>query len=126
MEALDTIYNGASVEAAEAIDSIKPPYAQWTTFEGTVTTSRDGGPIQTLRVYKIIARRITSGAICGPMGAESVATAIFSSDGGRVSPDAIARLERNEYHAGVPTGWRMNCNAERVIRDLLRALAGSR
>lgn len=122
MEALDTTYNGASIDASEAIESVQPPHVIWRAWKGTVTTSRDGGPIQTLRCYKLTAYKIGGGAICGPMDGSTVATVIFAADGGRVSRDAIERMERDAERYQ-QTGWREDCNAVNVVRDLLQALA---
>lgn len=122
MIATDTTYNGASPGVWAAIDSVQPPYVIWDAYEASI-----GHPTHPellgFRAYKLVTRRITSGTICGPMGTDVVATAIFAANGGPLSHREIERLDRGGYRGGVPTGWRLNCNAVNVIRDLLRALA---
>ncbi|MDP9333186.1 MAG: hypothetical protein M3Q30_07760 [Actinomycetota bacterium] len=119
MQAMDTIYHGASREAAEAVERVKPPHVTWTAYNATIGYSTSTAQ----RVYKLVAHKITSGAICGPMGAAAVATVIFTANGEPVPHDEIARLERPGYDGGAHERWRMAGNSVNEIRDLLQALS---
>lgn len=109
----ETTFHGASVEAADAIDSVKPPMAIWQAWYAPITGGR--------RAYKVAAYGITSGAICGGTNGNLVATAIFDDRGDPVLADEIRRLEteNNGYSA---FGWRQTQEYQ-TMRDLLRALA---
>lgn len=107
MHATDTLFNGASIEAAAAIESVKPPMAYW-----HVCTSRVGSP----RCYKIVA----SGRVDGVIG-DPVATVHFDEHGDRIPRDRLALLEATDA-TRTYSGW-MAVQCVDAIRDLLQALA---